>query len=360
MLKKESLVARVRAALVLLISLLQLGPALAQERSLVFATVDRPPFSMPEGDGFQGFTIDLIRAVGEEAGFNVEFRRYELFQQMFDAIANGEVDGAAANISITAAREQVFDFTQPIFESGIGILIHIEDAAGSVFQALFTWDLAIAIIAAVVLLYGAGMLMWFFERGRQPYFDRPAKDALFPAFWWALNLVVNGGFEERMAQSRAGRVFSVALVVSSLFIVSIFVAKITAALTIEAISSNIDSLNDLEGRKVASTAGSTSSEFLTARGINHQPFESYQAMIDSFEAGELDAVVFDRPILAWYTQTGGAGTAKLLQRSFKPENYGIVLPSGSPITEELNRALLSLRENGSYDEIRAVWFGSQP
>ena len=106
--------------------------------------------------------------------------------------------------------------------------------------------------ALTVLL--AGMLMWVFERNRQLYFRRPLRDALFPAFWWALNLVVNGGFEERMPQSRFGRFFAVLLVVSSLFVVSVFVAQITATLTVAAISENVDSLNDLEDRRTATTA----------------------------------------------------------------------------------------------------------
>jgi len=38
---------------------------------------------------------------------------------------------------------------------------------------------------------------------------------------------VNGGFEERVPQSRVGRGFAVLLVIASLFIVSIFVAQIS-------------------------------------------------------------------------------------------------------------------------------------
>ena len=201
--------------------------------------------------------------------------------------------------------------------------------------------------------------MWLFERKRQPYFDRPAREALFPSFWWALNLVVNGGFEERVPQSRPGRVFAVLLVVSSLFVVSIFVARITAAMTVEAISGNIDTLSDLDGRKVASTTGSTASAFLDARGIGHQQFADLDTMLRRFEEGALDAVVFDGPILAWYVRNDGAAFGRLVPRNFKPENYGIALPSGSPLTEEINRALLNLRESGRYDALRTRYFGAQ-
>ncbi|MDU8929480.1 transporter substrate-binding domain-containing protein [Alisedimentitalea sp. MJ-SS2] len=334
-------------------------PAASTAQSLTFATVDRPPFSTQTPKGFRGFSVELMQDIAAEMGREIQFQRVTQFSDMFDAIAQGKVDGAIANISITAARETAMDFSHPIFESGVQIMVPLDGGNGSsLLRALFARDLILALLAAGALLFGGGMLMWLFERNRQPYFDRPAGDALFPSFWWALNLVVNGGFEERAPQSRPGRVFAVLLVISSLFIVSIFVARITAAMTIEAISGNIDNLSDLDGRKVASTTGSTASAFLDSRGIGHQQFGNLQDMLRTFEEGKLDAVVFDGPILAWYVRNDGAAFGRLVPRNFKPENYGIALPSDSPLTEEINRALLNLRETGRYDALRIRYFGA--
>jgi polar amino acid transport system substrate-binding protein len=227
----------------------------------------------------------------------------------------------------------------------------------SLLGALFSRDLALAILAATALLFAGGMAMWVFERRRQPYFDRPAREALFPAFWWALNLVVNGGFEERVPQSRPGRFFAVLLVISSLFIVSIFVARITAAMTVEAISSNIETLSDLDGRHIATTEGSTASAFLDSRDLAHARVPDLTQLLAGFESGEFDAVVFDGPILAWYLRTH-PNAGRLLPRVFQPENYGIALPEGGPLTERINRALLSLRESGAYDALKTRYFGS--
>jgi polar amino acid transport system substrate-binding protein len=35
----------------------------------------------------------------------------------------------------------------------------------------------------LALLFFGGLLMWFFERRVQPYFGKPAREALFPSFW---------------------------------------------------------------------------------------------------------------------------------------------------------------------------------
>ncbi|MEZ5714796.1 MAG: transporter substrate-binding domain-containing protein [Paracoccaceae bacterium] len=353
--------ARALRGLLLTLALLLLAPQMATAQSLTFATVDRPPFAEETAQGFHGFSIELMQEIAEKMGRPVTFRRVEQFPELFTALESGQVDGAIANISITAQRETEMDFSHPIFEGGLQIMVPLDQGiGGSLLGTLFAPDLLIALLAAVALLFGGGMLMWLFERRHQPYFDRPARQVMFPAFWWALNLVVNGGFEERVPQTRAGRLFAVLLVVSSLFIVSVFVARITAAMTVEAISGNIESLSDLDGRRVASTSGSTASAFLDARGIAHRQYKTLPALLADFESGSLDAVVFDGPILAWYVRHDGATFGRLVARNFKPENYGIALPTGSPLTEEINRALLGLRESGRYDALRIRYFGAQP
>jgi polar amino acid transport system substrate-binding protein len=47
---------------------------------------------------------------------------------------------------------------------------------------------------------------------------------------------------------------------------------------------------------------------------------------------------------------GGVG------RFFAEQKYGIALPTASPHREDINRALLKLKENRKYDEIYAKWF----
>ena len=200
--------------------------------------------------------------------------------------------------------------------------------------------------------------MWVFERNHQPFFDRPARAALFPSFWWALNLVVNGGFEERVPQSRAGRAFAVVLVVASLFVVSVFVATITAAVTVEALHDSVESINDLDARQVGTVNGSTSARFLDTRDIRYTGYDSPQEMLDAFQANAVDSAVFDGPILAYFVEHEGRNRARLIDRVYRPENYGIALPSGSPLREDIDQTLLKLREDGTYDALLEEWFGA--
>lgn len=325
---------------------------------LTVNTVTRPPFSMMQDGENVGFTVNLVEALADRLGREYEFRRVDSFAQMLLDVTDGTADMAAANISVTASREADMDFSHPIFESGLKIMLAADEMREpSLVKALLSKDLAIAIGIAFLLLAGGGMLMWAVERRAQPYFDRPFKEAWFPSFWWALNLVVNGGFEERVPRTPIGRVFGVFLVISSLFVVSVFVAKITAVMTVEAISGNVNSVNDLYGKEVGTLTGSTAAGFLDRREVDYQGFANLENMFAAFETGDVRVVVFDAPVLDYYTSHEGRGVGRTIGQVFLQESYGIALPQGSQLKEEVNRALLEMREDGTYDAIYKKWFG---
>lgn len=347
-----------RAYLILLAAILWYQGAAAQ--TLTVATVTRPPFSMEEGGVQTGFSMDLLEALADALNREFEVERAGLFSEMLESVTSGRADLAIANISITAMRETQMDFSQPIFESGLQIMVPSEAAQGSsLARALLSADLFIAIGLAFLVLFCGGMLMWYFERRAQPYFDRRLNEAWFPSFWWALNLVVNGGFEERVPRTAFGRLFGVLLVISSLFIVSVFTARITSVMTVDAITGSINGINDLYGQRVATIEGSTAAAFLDRREIQFAGFDGLGPMLRAFETGEVEAVVFDAPILNYYATHEGRDIAAMAGPVFLRENYGIAFPSGSDLVEEVNQALLAIRENGTYDDLYRQWFGAR-
>lgn len=329
-------------------------------QTLTVSTVTRAPFSMVEKGEDTGFSIELLEALADKLGWAYDINRVELFSTMLDTVVDEAADMAIANISITSARETLLDFSQPIFESGLQIMVPADQRRSpALWRALLSLDFVVAIGAAFILLMGGGMLMWVFERRAQPYFDRPVSEAWFPSFWWALNLVVNGGFEERMPRTPFGRLFGVFLVISSLFIVSLFVAKITSVMTVEAITGSVNSVNDLYGQQVATIEGSTAAGFLERREIGYRAYTDLQPMLTDFEAGKIEAIVFDAPVLSFYATHAGRDFASMAGSAFLRENYGIAFPTGSPLVEDVNQALLALREDGTYDAIYRKWFGLQ-
>ena len=90
--------------------------------------------SMDEKGNIVGIDIDIVNAIAEELGIEVEFKNYG-WEPLFPAVDNGEVDFAVSSITITEERQKSHDFTDPYFIANQLILVP-EDSTVSNFQDL--------------------------------------------------------------------------------------------------------------------------------------------------------------------------------------------------------------------------------
>lgn len=83
-----------------------------------------PPFEMPgeKADEIIGFDIDLIKAIAEDQGFEVEIRKLG-FDGLIMALQSGNIDIAASGMSITEERLEEVDFSDPYIDAGLAIAV---------------------------------------------------------------------------------------------------------------------------------------------------------------------------------------------------------------------------------------------
>lgn len=317
-----------RRLLLSCVTLLSLAvPSFAQSQDpLVFATVHRPPFADTQGDEITGFSIELMRAIADELGREVVFEPYDRFGDMLTSVRASRVDGAIANISITAERERAMDFSQPIFGSGIQILLPKQAALSDQFLAYLSGEALLYVIGAVVLILAGWLMMQYLGRKGVAHIS--------------------------------GSVVGIIAIVAGFALLLVAAGTITARVTVQSLQANVQTIDDLQARIVGTVAGSTSDNFLDKHGIQFQGFGDPASMLRAFERDEINTVVFDGPILAYYQQNEGAGLARLIEKIYRPENYGILMPAGSPLKEDIDLALLQFREDGTYDSILTRWFGN--
>lgn len=105
-------------------TLLMPVPAGAEGETYTIATdTTFAPFEFQDASGqFVGIDMDLIRAIGEDQGFNVDIKPLG-FDAALQAVQANQVDGVIAGMSITDERKKVFDFSEPYFESGIQMAV---------------------------------------------------------------------------------------------------------------------------------------------------------------------------------------------------------------------------------------------
>lgn len=80
------------------------------------------PFTFTRADELQGFEVDLMNAVGEITGDDIEFVTMS-FSGLIGALESNRIDTVANQITITPEREAKFAFTQPYVYDGAQVVV---------------------------------------------------------------------------------------------------------------------------------------------------------------------------------------------------------------------------------------------
>lgn len=100
-------------------------PAEPAKKKLVIASdTAYAPFEFQDEKTGQyvGFDMDLIKAVAEVAGFEVEIKSMG-FDGVIQAVASKQVDGAISAMTITPERSKMFNFSAPYFDANQSIAV---------------------------------------------------------------------------------------------------------------------------------------------------------------------------------------------------------------------------------------------
>lgn len=123
----------------------------------------------------------------------------------------------------------------------------------------------------------------------------------------------------------------------------------------------IKTAKDLDGKMVAVKIGTATVDYLKDNVPNAKLklFPNIDNAFLELATGRVDAVVHDTPNLQYFAKTGGEGRVKVVGSLKSGDYYGIAFPKGSELVPEVNKALSTLKSNGTYDALYTKWFGEQ-
>jgi glutamine transport system substrate-binding protein len=73
-----------------------------------------------------GFDMEIIAEVAKRAGFEYDMNTMD-FNGIIPALQTGSIDIAIAGITITEAREKIVDFSDPYYDSGLRLLVRVDN-----------------------------------------------------------------------------------------------------------------------------------------------------------------------------------------------------------------------------------------
>lgn len=329
---------------------------------ILVGTIERPPFSTQDtNSNWSGFSIELLSAISERIGLRYQLQKETVFADMLDNVERDRTQMAAANISVTSSRETVMDFSQPIYTTGLQILTRADYQKINYWKIIWGSGILLFLGGALLVLLIVAHLMWFFERGenaKHDYFRDEYLGGIWDAFWWAFVICTMGGFEKERPEHVIGRIIAVFWILSSLFFISTLTAKITSALTVAELSNGISGYEDLRGKKVGASKGTTISEFLEKQNINYIEYSDFLDSLEALENGKVDAIVGDAAVSRYYSQNAGQGKVRIAGEVFAKSNIAFAFPENSPYFESINTTLINMQEDGSFDRIKQKYFGN--
>ncbi|MBU3701393.1 MAG: transporter substrate-binding domain-containing protein [Acidimicrobiia bacterium] len=317
------------------------------------------PFVVPEEGGrYSGFSVDLIRDIADDAGFDVQIVEVGSVGAQLDAVRQGRADLAIGAISVTSAREATVDFSAAMFQSGIQTMV--AESSGNVTTSMILDDVFSPVLLTVfaLMIIGTiliGVFVWAWERrhGNEAFADSGVRGA-FDGIWWATVTLFTIGYGDKVPHRGVSRIVTMAWMFVGVLMVAVITAEVTSSLTVQRLESNISSVADLAGKDVISYPGTTSWDFLQKNGIDPRPVDSVDAAYDEVRSGDAEAFVYDASVIQWLAATRGG--VKVAGPIMQAEDYGIAFPERSPWVEPVNRSLLRLRENGRYERLKKAYF----
>src|SRR5262249_3128724 len=95
-------------------------------RTVRVATRIVAPFVFEEDGKLAGFSVDLWRSIAAELMLESEFSISRSVQELLSNVESEKSDVGIAAISITAERSKSLDFSQPMFDSGLQIMVRTQ------------------------------------------------------------------------------------------------------------------------------------------------------------------------------------------------------------------------------------------
>jgi polar amino acid transport system substrate-binding protein len=319
---------------------------------LKVAVAECPPFVIFEDGRYTGLAIYLWEQVGREMGLSWTYGEYSLGSLLENVRKEDQADQPDVGISctsVTAEREELIDFSHSFNETYTAIAVR-QTTLWSAVTGFFTSPQvlnALLIVLGIAALIGAVFYLLEHRINKKLFSTDTIPGRILEPIIIGLMFVTNGPIRFYRFKTLTARVLATVLTLSSTFLIAAITAVLASSFTLNAMHTEVRTLDDLRNLQVGALAASTSSALLHKNGITHQTRPDLETLVNDLDAGELDAIVSDAAFLQYRINLGKRQgqfeSLTVLPYELEAQNYAFILAQDSPLREGINRALLTVR-----------------
>ena len=320
------------------------------------------PFIINENGKTKGISVEIWDLVAQEMRIDYTSKSYLNVSDALNDLANGKLDVVVGPTSITSDRAELVEFSQPYFQSSLGIMSRADSP--SFFDriaTLFTINLLYALMIFLFILACVGTLLWLAERKVSPeQFPHEPIKGIANGMWCAIVTMSTTGYGDIAPVTLMGRIVAGTWMVVSILFATTMVAGIASSLTLSALGKNtITSAEQFESKKIAVLKDSPAIDFVeTHNGIVvlvDNLAQAHKLLKDK----EVNGIVFDKPQLKYFLESNPDKKINIASTEYLKQGYGFAFPLNSEIVSNFNIELLKLKEEGVLKDIVADWLGKE-
>ncbi|KAL4706474.1 hypothetical protein ACJJTC_015672 [Scirpophaga incertulas] len=299
--------------------------------------------------------------------------------EKWNGIIGDLVSGAAhmsfAALSVSEARAEVIDYSQPYFFGGVSILAAPNQRADVPLLAFllpFSPELWIAIFTSLnVTAIAVAIYEWLSPFGLNPWGRQRSKNFSISSALWVMWGLLCGHLVAFKAPKSWPNKFLIN--VWGGFSV-IFVASYTA--NIAALIAGLffhNAVDDYQGRsnwlnlRVGTPRSSVSEYYIQrsnpqlAEQMRRYALQDIEEGIQMLRNGTLDLLITDTPILDYYRATDhGCKLQRIGEHTLTEDTYAIGMTKGFPLKDSISAAIAKYSSNGYMDILTEKWYGGLP
>ncbi|MEQ8702550.1 MAG: transporter substrate-binding domain-containing protein [Phaeodactylibacter sp.] len=313
-----------------------------------------PPFLFKKDtDQLKGISAWLWEQIASEMGRSFDYQELSL-SEVLRQLQSKDLDIAINPLTVTSDRIERIGFTQPFFVSSSAIATRSSsswESAAAFVKKFFSANFIKAIFVLFIVIFIFGFIAWLFERKANPDEFPDGWAGMWEGIWWSAVTMTTVGYGDKSPRSLGGRVVALVWMFTAIIIISSLTASIASSLTVNQLSSDIESLQELRQYEVGSVASSASLQFLEDNYVPAQPYQNIQEGLDALEEGEIDAFVYDEPILRYEILSSNRKALQVLPYRFNTQYYSFGLPKGSPLADQINPIMLRILESSRWQAI---------
>jgi polar amino acid transport system substrate-binding protein len=319
-----------------------------------------PPLCMKTSDNqWEGFSVELWKAVAQNMRVQFEFREFPNVQDLLNALKRDEID-VIPSLVVRERFEPMMDFSQSYMKSGLSIAVPIEGVRNRwerVFLDVFSEQILKAVGFMLLVSLAAGIIVWAFERRRnREMFGGGTIEGIGHGIWWAMVTMATVGYGDKAPKTLGGRIIALVWIIFSIVFIANFTAHITTSLTLNELKGKVRGFHDLYHARVGSINGSQGFEFLFNRGIGVIPFQTFQEGLLAVANRKIDAFVQDQHVLKYQVKREYPGRVQVLPETFDEYFVSIALQKRSGLRKTTNIALLKFMKTEKWTELVNRYF----